>query len=197
MTPRRQGVTALVAGVAAAALLATAAGRGWYAVHGAATAGLPTGPTSTGADMPLALALALVVLAGWGALLVTRGGVRRVVATLVLLAAAGEVAAVASAPATLSDQLRQEWAGATGGPVAVGPTGWFVTAAVTAPVVLVCAALAWWRVPALPAMSRRYDAPAAQRAPAGPAEDLTSLEVWRAIDEGEDPTDRPGPRRSP
>src|SRR6478752_6964572 len=48
-------------------------------------------------DLPLVTALGLVVLACWGVLLVTRGRVRRAVATLGTVAAAGAVVTVVAA----------------------------------------------------------------------------------------------------
>ena len=45
-------------------------------------------------------------------------------------------------------------------------------------------------VPAWPEMGRRYDAPPGRRAPAEPQ---GNLEIWKALDEGHDPTDRQRP----
>ena len=64
--------------------------------------------------MPLAAALSLVVLACWGVLLVTRRTVRRVVAVLGLLAAAGLAATVVAGWLTLPDAVRDTIAEQTG-----------------------------------------------------------------------------------
>jgi hypothetical protein len=51
------------------------------------------------------------------------------------------------------------------------------------------------RVGRWPEMGRRYDAPAARAvAPGGgPAEEQENLELWKALDEGRDPTDPAAP----
>jgi DNA-binding transcriptional LysR family regulator len=151
--------------------------------------GIPAGQTTI--DMPLALALSLVVLAGWGALLVSRGVLRRVAVALALAAALGVVASVARAPFVLPDDLRRNV-----GPVAAGvgtdPTGWYVTAGVAAMLSAVALGAAWWLVPRWPTMSSRYDAPAT-RATAADASTADQKDLWKALDEGHDPTDTSGP----
>jgi len=173
----------VLAGLAAAALTAVASGKAWYAAATSAAAlpGVPDADRT--ADMPLALALALVVLAGWGALLVSRGRVRRAVAAVGVLAAAGVVACVVSTPFTLPDQVRSRLP-AGSATVGVHATGWFFTAAVAAVLSTVVLVLAWRRCPAWPTMSSRYDAPGAS-APVT----RTDTDLWKALDEGHDPTD--------
>jgi hypothetical protein len=188
MAERRGGFGAVVlAGLATAALTSVAAGKAWYsaAVDYKLMPGVPD-PDRT-ADMPLALALSLVVLAGWGALLVSRGRVRRTVAAVALLAAAGVLACVVAAPFTLPDQVRGQLPGGAGD-VSVAPTGWFVTAAVAAVLSTAVLVLAWRRAPTWPTMSSRYDAPRA-----GVRVVRTDADLWKAIDEGHDPTDPPTP----
>jgi hypothetical protein len=135
------------------------------------------------ADMPLALALSLVVLAGWGALLVSRGRVRRAVAGVALLAAAGVLVCVAVATFSLPDQVRDRLPGDSAG-VDVSPTGWFVLAGVAGVLSAGVLVLAWLRSPQWPTMSSRYDAPGAE-----PAEIRSDTDLWKALDEGRDPTD--------
>jgi hypothetical protein len=95
--PRRGRFGAVVAtGLATAGLTAVACGKPWFRAGGASVRLLADSDRS--ADMPLALALSLVVLAGWGALLVTRGRVRRALAALALLAAIGAVRAARRPP---------------------------------------------------------------------------------------------------
>jgi uncharacterized membrane protein (TIGR02234 family) len=180
----------VVAGLATAALTAVAAGKPWFraAVDYKLVAGVREPDRS--ADMPVALALALVVLAGWGAVLVTRGRFRRVVAGTALLAALGVVAAVVTAPFTLPDQVRGNLPGGSED-VSVSPTGWFVTAAVCAVLSSVVLVLAWLRSPRWPAMSSRYDAPGNQ-AGAVPPGDASDTDLWKALDAGHDPTDPDG-----
>ena len=138
------------------------------------TAGTGQGDALT---MPLVTSLALVALAAWGVLLVTRRVVRRCAAVLALLASLGLLVASAAAlgdlRATVEDALTQ-----------VGATGGVVLAA--------AAGLAVWRVPGWPEMGSRYDSPTGEERPA-PTEPETSLDLWKAMDEGHDPTDRTAP----
>ena len=70
---------------------------------------------------------------------------------------------------------------------------WFWAAAAGALLSLVATGLAVWWAPAWPEMGSRYDAPAGTTAPtpaADPAEQ-SNLELWKAIDEGRDPTAGP------
>jgi len=179
----------VLAGLLSAGLGSVASGKAWYSasVDYKLAPGVPD-PDKT-ADMPLALALSLVVLAGWGALLVCRGRVRRLVAGVALVAASGVVACVAVAPFTLPDQVRDRLPAVSGG-VAVSPTGWFVVAGVAGVLSLAVLVLAWLRSPQWPTMSSRYDAPGAE-----PPAARTDTDLWKALDEGRDPTDPiEGPR---
>lgn len=177
----------VVAGLATAALSSVASGKAWYtaSVDYKLAPGVPD--PDKAADMPLALALSLVVLAGWGALLVSRGRVRRMVAAVALIAAVGVVGCVALAPFTLPDQVRDRLPGGSAG-VDVSPTGWFVVAAVAAVLSVAVLVLAFRRVPSWPTMSSRYDAPGSDV-----AEIRTDTDLWKALDEGRDPTDTGGP----
>lgn len=184
-------------GLASAALLAVASARPWFEL--ASDTGLPPGirESEGAADSPLALALALVVLAGWGALLVTRARARRLVATTALVAGLGVLAAVVAAPLTLPDQVRDQL---DLGDVSVAPTGWLVVAALAAVTSVLALVAAWRLVPTWPEMGTRYDAPGA----AAPARDVDPGDpraLWKALDEGQDPTEGPtegpGPRDVP
>jgi uncharacterized membrane protein (TIGR02234 family) len=174
-------------GLAAGALSAVASAKPWFRLAGGHSSA-PAPVSQTTIDMPLALALSLVVLAGWGVLLVSRGSLRRVAVAVALAAALGVAACVGRAPFTLPDDLRARL-----GPVAAGtgvdPTGWFVTTAVAALLSVVALAVAWRLAPRWPAMSSRYDAPASRPVTA----DLTDQkDLWKALDEGVDPTDSGG-----
>lgn len=174
---RRLGPVALL-GVAGAGLLALAGSQTWLGPAEASTA-LADAGVASGRGAPQATALALVVLALWGVLLVTRGGVRR------WLARAGAVVALVTAGVTgwaIVDVL-----GAEPDPVReeVLAPAWMVTAALAALLVLVAGLLAARHVREWPEMSSRYDAPGA----GGEESDLTSARgTWRALDEGRDPT---------
>ena len=90
---RRTFGPAVLLGVASAALAAWAASKPWVDGSGAETApGMGTMAWGEVASSPLGTALAFVVLACWGVLLVTRGRFRRVIAGLAVLAATGYVA---------------------------------------------------------------------------------------------------------
>lgn len=183
--PRTGFVPVVGLGVASAVLSAVASAKAWFRLASGSNtlAGVP--PSEKTIDMPLALALSLVVLAGWGAVLVSRGVWRRLLVAIALAAAAGVVACVATAAFVLPDDLR-DGLGASGSGLGVEPTGWYVTAAVAAVIEVAVLAVAWRRAPRWPTMSSRYDAPAARAT----GDDDTDL--WKALDRGDDPTD---PRR--
>jgi uncharacterized membrane protein (TIGR02234 family) len=151
-------------------------------------------------EFPLAGALALVALACWGVLLVTRGTFRRVVAVLAALAAAGVVAVVAvggflqqdDAAADLGNRL-----GLGGAVLPVERTAWFWIALATGVVALAAGGAAVRFVGSWPEMGARYDAPTgstttAAAADAGSPDDTeqSNLDLWKSLDEGTDPTER-------
>ena len=189
-------------GLASAGLGAWAGTKPW--VEGAGADPITDGPsaavasTSWGevASSPLATALAFVVMACWGVLLVTRGRFRRAVAALSVLAALGYAATVAWAPFTLPDHLVEQVRRRTGATLDdTSLTGWYWLAAVAALMVLASTVLALRLVRAWPEMGSRYDAPTGARgggdadAAAGPAERPTeNIDIWKALDEGRDPT---------
>lgn len=183
--PGRSGfVPVVLTGLLAAALTSVASAKPWFtaAVDYRVVPGVPDAESR--ADMPLALALSLLVLAGWGALLVSRGRVRRAFATVSVVAALGVLGCVAVAPFTLPDDIRARLL-AGSEDVEISATGWFVAAAVGGVVAAVALVVAWLRLPRWPTMSSRYDAPTAASA-AGEAS--TPTDLWKALDEGHDPT---------
>jgi uncharacterized membrane protein (TIGR02234 family) len=143
-----------------------------------------------GAEVPWLTALALVALAGAGALLATRGVLRRVLGVLLLLAGAGTAAGAVAGRAALD-------AGAAG------------TGAVVWPVACVAGGAAvmlggWWTVRhghRWPALGARYERPATAvpaTRPAASVDDQAGVDAdqagvdtrvaWDALDRGEDPT---------
>ena len=71
----------------------------------------------------------------------------------------------------------------------VGLAGWWWVAAVAAALTLLTTVAALRLVPTWPEMGRRYDAPA--EAPPDsepPPEERENLDLWKAMDEGRDPT---------
>ncbi len=157
------------------------------------------------ASAPLVAALALVALASWGVVLVARGRFRRVVAALCLVASAlllvAAVAAWTAAPSVVHDALVDRGVADP----QVGRTAWSYLGLVAAMIAVGAAATAVRRVSAWPEMGRRYDAPgAAAGGPAGaaaraadvPVEERSNAEVWRSLDEGQDPTAPDAPDES-
>jgi uncharacterized membrane protein (TIGR02234 family) len=186
---RRSFLRTVVLGLVGAALTLLAATRDW----GTATTRSPAVRTATagGPDVaPLVLPLALVALAAWGTVLVLRRRGRRVVAVLAVLAGAG---------AALSAALRASHGGHAAvialGVGAADPgttahaTAWPWVAVVGGVVTAATAAVAWWRAPTWPEMSSRYDAPGTDEQDAAPTPGAdTTRDMWRALDEGRDPT---------
>jgi len=146
-----------------------------------------------GVDFPLAGALALVALAGWGAVLVTRGRFRRVVAAITALAAAGAVAVVVMGGFVQDDSAAQDLSHRLGATetVPLDPTGWLWAALVGALLSTVAALAALRFARGWPEMGAKYDGPAGAAAEvpsAAPAEEQSNLDIWKSLDEGHDPT---------
>ena len=197
---RRTFAPVVLLGLVGAGLTAVGGHKTMLAIQGAYLRTLEgVNPTAAlqardGIDFPLAGALALVVLAAWGVLLVTRGAFRRVVTVLTVVAAAGVLAVLVvggfvqkgNAASDLSDRI-----GVTDS-VPLDPTGWFWATLLGAVLTLAAAVAAVRLVPTWPEMGSRYDAPAAAaedaRATTAPAEEQTNIELWKSLDEGHDPT---------
>lgn len=180
-------------GLAAGALAAVGGHRTWVDVStddtGAQALADATLTSGTGVgESPAAGALALVCLACWGVLLVTRGRVRRVVSVLGLLAALGTLAAVVVDGAALPGRVRDALGPSPAGAFDVGLTAWFWATAVGALAVLALSAVAVRQVPTWPEMGTRYDTPAGGPTPVVPPEEQSSLDLWKSIDQGRDPT---------
>jgi uncharacterized membrane protein (TIGR02234 family) len=185
---RTFGPTVLV-GLAGAALAAVAASRDWARASGSA-AGIDVAASSKGsASAPLAVALALVALAAWGVVLVVRGRVRRGVAVLGALASAGVLVAVVGAFGRAQDDAVEAVVarGGTGDAFTSSLTAWYWVCAAGAALTLLAFAVAVAVSPRWPSMSSRYDAPAA-RAASSPAQPDNEQDMWRALDDGHDPT---------
>ena len=190
----------VVVGLAAAVLTAVASARPWMApvpADGGSRAVVSV--LVDGGQMPLATTLAMVVLATWGVVLVTRGWWRTTVAVLGSLAAAGVLATVVSGwwlvPRTLRDAARDLGAGDVGTEV----RAWFWLALTGAALSLLATVVAVPRVRGWPEMGTRYDAPTSPVSPDSPTStntttgadagtEPTNLDLWKAMDEGRDPT---------
>lgn len=186
---RRSFGPVLVLGLLSGTLGAVAGNKPWAAGSGRAAQVSDLAVPAEAAQVPLAGALALVVLAAWGVVLVSRGRVRRAVAALGALAALGVAASVVHGFSSVPDALRAGFVAIGLQDPQVGLTGWFWASVVAAVASVVATLLAVRLVPAWPEMGSRYDAPGAREpAPVVEPEDQSSLDLWRAMDEGRDPT---------
>ena len=186
---RRSFGPVVLLGLLAGTLGAVAGNTPWAAGSGRAGQVSTLAVSADAAQMPVAGALALVVLACWGVVLVTRGRMRRVVLVLGALAALGVLVSVVAGFASVPDALRAGYAAIGIADPQVRLTGWFWAAAVAGLLSLVATTLGVRLVPGWPEMGSRYDAPGAQEpAPVVKPEDQSSLDLWRAMDEGRDPT---------
>lgn len=185
----------LLLGLAGAGLAALAGARAWAepTTGGVAASSLPG--VTTAATAPAVTSLGLVALAGWGVVLVARGRARRVVTWLVALASLGALVAALlawrEAPADLVVDLADR-----GRPGESTARTWWAHLGVLGALVAVAAgALGVRGVRRWPEMGSRYDAPATSADGTGPArtavapEEQTNLDLWRALDRGDDPTE--------
>ncbi|GAA1791975.1 Trp biosynthesis-associated membrane protein [Planosporangium flavigriseum] len=166
MSPNRVRAVAVLACAAGAGLALLAAGRTWTHVTVVRPAPLPAlNEAKTGAALlPWLSALALVALAGAGALLATRGLVRAAVGVLLVLSGFGLAAGALSK-------------------LGVATPAWPVLTALGGLLVAGSGVLTMVYGRAWPGMSARYERPAGTAtAPRGEAQ------IWDALDRGEDPT---------
>ncbi|MGO4256248.1 Trp biosynthesis-associated membrane protein [Marmoricola sp. RAF53] len=206
--PRRTFAPVVLLGLASAGGAAVAGTKDWATTSKSpASLGLLASQTVS-ADMPLAGALAFVLLAAWGVLLVTRGGARRLMAVVTLVVAAVLVAVTVVAYLRLPDTVAENYRaarGAAAGDLGTTMTGWYWVALVAAVLAVVAATGAVRFARHWPEMGSRYDAPTAHPA-AHPAdtpadspadtehEPATETDLWKAMDAGHDPTERPDHR---
>ena len=195
---RRTFGPVVLAGVAAAGLAAVAGTKPWVTGESGGVESDDGGAMSSAlsldsvAESPLAAALALVVLACWGVVLVTRGRFRRAVAVLSLVAALGLLAATVEAWFNLPDALAASLLEVSGvDTVSTSLTIWYAVALLAALATVVTTLAAVRLVRSWPEMGTRYDAPAGAqagdeaRADEPPTE---NIDIWKALDEGHDPT---------
>jgi len=195
---RRTFGPVVLLGLGAAGLAAVAGSKPWItgesgSVDADGSSAMASVLSLDGArDSPLAAALALVVLACWGVVLMTRGRVRRAVAVLGLVAAVGlsivTIEAFWSLPDKLADSLLEVSGTDT---VSTQVTAWYAAALVGAGLSVAATLAAVVLVPGWPEMGSRYDAPTGQQTPAGAtaaAAPTENIDIWKALDEGRDPT---------
>ncbi|VXB70827.1 Trp biosynthesis-associated membrane protein [Nocardioides sp. AX2bis] len=191
--PRRTFGPVILLGLAGAGLAAFGGSRAWAAADDAAPPqavdALGSSAVAAGSgEVPLAGALALVALACWGVLLVTRGRVRRLLALLAAAAAAGVVATVVVGAQGVRQDVRDAVAVLGQGEPSVGFTVSLWLTGLGAVAALVAAVLAVRWAPSWPEMGRRYDAPGAAPAAPEPGSEASNLELWKSLDQGRDPT---------
>lgn len=182
----------VLVGVASAALTTVAASQSWFEAR---MDGMARSIAISGSDgAPLALALALVALAGWGVILVSGTRARRVAAVVGLLAVLGTLAVVVTSWSGAEDTARNVLESKTiANVLSVSHRPWYWVTAVAAVVQLAALVAAVRLAPSWPTMSSRYDAPGAGAGtdrpdPAVEGERRPDLELWKALDEGHDPT---------
>jgi uncharacterized membrane protein (TIGR02234 family) len=186
---RRTFGPVVLLGLASGTLSAVAGAKPAVKGSGAAARAVSSRLVSFDAHLPLVTALSLVALACWGVVLVTRRRVRRAVAALATFAALGALVAAVAAYAQVPDQFRDELALVGVPDPELSHTAWYWLAVVGALLATVAGALAVAWVPSWPEMGTRYDAPGTPAAPKTvPPEEQSSLDLWKALDEGRDPT---------
>lgn len=196
MSPRRLYAPVVLLTLAAGGAAFFMAGRTWTGVDIAAN-GLPADfvavngsvTVSGSAAEPLVPALALVVVASALAVLAASARVRIGVGVLLLVTAVAAIVIVLTGGSALDDAVRravEDSPAFTGGSVPDGrdDTAWpFATIGAFA-VAAVCGLLVLRLGPSWPTMGRRFEAPGARAE--RPVE--TEADMWKALDEGHDPT---------
>jgi uncharacterized membrane protein (TIGR02234 family) len=186
---RRTFAPVVLAGLAGGGLAAVAGNRPWvsWVGKGAGDLSVLSVRGEDSATVPLGGALALVVLACWGVVLVTRGRFRRLVGALGLVVALGMVATAALGLRSATNGLRDDLERLGAEDVGTRVQGWYWAYLVAAVVALAASALAVRWLPQWPEMGQRYDAPGASPGDLARHEQ-TDLDLWKAMDEGRDPT---------
>jgi uncharacterized membrane protein (TIGR02234 family) len=185
----------LLAGLAGAGAVVVGASRPWV-IGSATTPGLPVVRAGVdGASLaPLAAALGYVLLAGFGAVIATRGWGRRIVGAAIVVAALVIAIQALVVPADVGDALRNALR-AKGYPGAGGIdehiSGWRWVCLAGALVAAISGSLVVRLGSEFAVMGARYDAVSALRDGADAPnriENHSETDIWRAIDRGDDPT---------
>lgn len=189
--PRKTFGPVVLLGLASGALAAVAGTRAWVEMSGATSSSsgamASTLQATAPGEMPLAAALSLVLLACWGVVLVTRRRVRRAVAGLAAVSALGLLVTTIAAAFTLPDSFRDQLEDIVGKvDFETSFTGWYAAALVAAVGSVLTTLAAVRLTPSWPEMGTRYDSPTGEVAPVEPE---SNLELWKALDEGHDPTE--------
>jgi uncharacterized membrane protein (TIGR02234 family) len=196
--PARRGLApALLLGAVGATVVLLASGRPW-AEGSAALAGGALALTAKGSEVTgVPTALAVVGLAALVAVFAVRRKGRLVVSALLALSGAG-AAATALLGASDRAALDAKAAAATGdaGAAVTGlsHTAWPYLTAAAGLLILLAGALALRYGSRWPAMSGRYERPGPSGARRPEVDPDRPEDLWKALDRGEDPTDRPDTR---
>lgn len=182
---RRWFAPTVLLGIAGTGLDALAGAKPWAAPDGNAGSTLVD---RSGGHVPLAAALGLAGLAGWGVLLVTRGLVRRLVAFLAVVVAVALVATAVVGRSSSLDSARHATVDLGRTPTGAHTTWWWFVALAAGVVALAASAYAVRFVSSWPEMGSRYDAPSSRPESDDPSQ-MEDVDLWRAIDQGRDPTD--------
>lgn len=200
-TGRRLYGPAVLTGILAGAVMLFAGSRTWATVQ-VAPAGMTvddvdvTGSTS----VPLVSALAFVVMAAAVAVLASGGWLRRAVGVLMVVAAAAAVVGAGMAGSAIDDSVRDAVAASpsmTGGAAdqesfvdAADQTVWRWIAFAAGLVAIGVGATVFACAKTWPRMGSRYDAPNTPAKPAAdkPVGERDAADLWKALDEGDDPT---------
>ena len=107
---------------------------------------------------------------------------------MAVLAALGYAATVVWAPFSLPEHLVEQVRVRTGGVLdETSLTAWFWLSVLAALLVLASTVLALRLVPTWPEMGTRYDSPTGAHE-ATPEQPTDNRDIWKALDEGRDPT---------
>lgn len=178
---RRAYVPTVVLAVLAAVLLVLAANKQLVIAPD-----VPADRYAGRGEVPLAGGLAVLPLIAWAAILVLRGQARRVAALVALTGFVGSLAAADAGMDGAADAVSEAVAALSAtGQVQTQFSTWFWVLAVSAVIGSLMSGVALRHAASWPSMSKRYDAAGAAEEPAG---DGSSRDLWRAMDEGRDPT---------
>lgn len=188
----------LAAGLGSAALMAVASSSTWLRARVEGLGPVQDQDIAGSEAAPLALALALVALASWGVILVSRTRARRLCAVAASLATIGVLVVVAALWSGAEDVVVRVVSDQGENVLGFDRRPWYWVTALAAAAQLLTLVAAYRSAPGWPTMSSRYDAPGARAEAssddAGRAASTTpDLDLWKALDQGEDPTAGPNP----